>query len=138
MRNLQPSKCTLPEFKSLNIYSGGLSILYDVHMFASECMYAFIICTFAHACEHDIYTLTNGHAHGLTYSHTVTCARSKMNSLILAALLLCGATVALASEHCSYEDADIVIKEWNHIFATGNSAPVLLHLSDIIANGYEC
>ena len=72
-----------------------------------------------------IHTLTNAHAHVLTHSHTVTCARSKMNSLILAAPLLCGATVALASEHCSYEDADIVIKEWNHVFATGNSARVL-------------
>nr|ALO75564.1 hemoglobin subunit B1 [Escarpia spicata] len=54
-----------------------------------------------------------------------------MNSLILA-LVLCGATVALASEHCSYEDADIVMNEWQHVLDGGNSAPILIRTANVI------
>ena len=59
-----------------------------------------------------------------------------MNSLFLASLLLCGATVALASEHCSYEDANIVISEWRQITSHGNSAPILMRAANVIFSGY--
>ncbi|MRA75624.1 hypothetical protein GH890_29595 [Bacillus thuringiensis] len=61
-----------------------------------------------------------------------------MNSLILA-LMLCGATVALvkaeASDHCSYEDAEIVMKEWQHILGNGQSAPILLRAANVFFTG---
>ncbi|KAK2168590.1 hypothetical protein NP493_1220g00049 [Ridgeia piscesae] len=58
-----------------------------------------------------------------------------MNSFIVAALLLCGATVALASEHCSYEDAEIVMKEWHQITSRGNSAPILMRAANVLFSG---
>ena len=69
-------------------------------------------------------------------THCCLCSYSKMNSFIVAALLLCGATVALASEHCSYEDAEIVMKEWHQITSRGNSAPILMRAANVLFSGY--
>ena len=52
--------------------------------------------------------------------------------------MLCGPTVALAGEHCSYEDAEIVIKQWNHVLGTGDRANVLMRFCDILGERYEC
>ena len=59
--------------------------------------------------------------------------------------MLCGATVALCSGnvaeapkhyHCSYEDAEIVMREWYHVEGSGNSAPVLLRAANVLFTGY--
>ena len=87
---------------------------------------------------YDVFTMLPCHVYLCTTTHThcCFCSYSKMNSLFLAALLLCGATVALASEHCSYEDAAILIKEWRHITSRGNSAPILLRAANVLLSGY--
>ena len=60
-----------------------------------------------------------------------------MDFLILTVLMLCGTTVALAGEHCSYEDAEIVMRDWNHVLETGDKATVLMRLSDDVTAKYE-
>ena len=52
--------------------------------------------------------------------------------------MLCGTTVALAGEHCSYEDAAFVIRAWNHVYETGDRSAVLMRFSDVITEKYEC
>ena len=51
--------------------------------------------------------------------------------------MLCGSTVALAGEHCSYEDAAIVIRDWNHVYESGDRSAVLMRFSDVITEKYE-
>ncbi|MRC56807.1 hypothetical protein GH877_29400, partial [Bacillus thuringiensis] len=50
-----------------------------------------------------------------------------------------GATVALAegetSSHCSFEEADIVMKEWQHILSHGDSATILMRAANVVFSG---
>ncbi|KAI0213826.1 hypothetical protein LSAT2_001077 [Lamellibrachia satsuma] len=58
---------------------------------------------------------------------------AKMKSLVQSLLVLLGAATVFGSgQYCSYEDASVVMTEWNNMLKGGNSAPILLRVANAV------